>query len=366
MVRLVAVAAFAGIGSLGGARGPDEQGFLQNGHRLAADFGALGTFPHSLVNQIQTWVVAVQVWIFGQGLGDIPVRVVGVGIAVAAIPLVAAAVYDLAGARAAGLAAWLLALEPSNVFFSGIVHKESLALLGEGLVLLGAVRMYQARDLRAGALLVGGVGLTALVRPYVGAALAAAAVLVTCHAALRRVGPSRRRAPALVAAAAVGAGVALALYPSPSNALDRLQYSQDANASDASNLRLARVDVSTPQAVAVALPRRSFDLLARPYPWQVESLSQRLGVLGSLAAWLLIALVLFLIVRRPRDALEVFPLFYVLLGLVAAYALSTGNAGTGFRYRTHILVVLIAVLCSLLPKEVLERASAYVRSVSRR
>jgi hypothetical protein len=169
-----------------------------------------------------------------------------------------------------------------------------------------------------------------------------------------------------VAAAAVGAGVALALYPSPSNALDRLQYSQDANASDASNLRLARVDVSTPQAVAVALPRRSFDLLARPYPWQVESLSQRLGVLGSLAAWLLIALVLFLIVRRPRDALEVFPLFYVLLGLVAAYALSTGNAGTGFRYRTHILVVLIAVLCSLLPKEVLERASAYVRSVSRR
>jgi hypothetical protein len=353
-VRLGAVAVFAAVPSFAGARGPDEQGFLTRGHHLAGDPSALGSFPDALVNQVQTWTVAVQVWVFGD-ISDIPTRVVEVGIAVAAIALVAAAVHDVAGPRAAGLAAWLLAVEPSNVFFSGIIHKESAALLGEGMVLLGAVRMYQSRDVPAGALLAAGVGLTALVRPYVGVAFGAAAVLVTCHAALRQLGPSPRRATVAIGAAAVGVVLAIALLPSPSRALDGLQRSQDANASDASNLRLARVDVSTPPALAVALPRRSFDLLARPYPWQVANLSQRLGVIGTVTAWLLLLLVILLVARRPRDAFtRLAPFFYVLIAVVGAYALSTGNAGTGFRYRTHVLMVLIGVGCALLPERVLQ------------
>ena len=35
------------------------------------------------------------------------------------------------------LAAWLLAFEPTNVFFSGILHKEPFMLLAEGLVAFG-------------------------------------------------------------------------------------------------------------------------------------------------------------------------------------------------------------------------------------
>jgi hypothetical protein len=33
--------------------------------------------------------------------------------------------------------------------------------------------------------------------------------------------------------------------------------------------------------------------------------------------------------------------------LIFAYALSAGNAGTGFRYRTHVVLLAVAVLVAL-------------------
>ena len=41
------------------------------------------------------------------------------------------------------------------------------------------------------------------------------------------------------------------------------------------------------------------------------------------------------------------PLIYPMSFLLVAYALSAGNAGTGFRYRTHIVVLAVAVLVAL-------------------
>jgi hypothetical protein len=36
-----------------------------------------------------------------------------------------------------------------------------------------------------------------------------------------------------------------------------------------------------------------------------------------------------------------------MLFLLMAYALSAGNAGTGFRYRTHIVLLAVAILMAL-------------------
>jgi hypothetical protein len=41
------------------------------------------------------------------------------------------------------------------------------------------------------------------------------------------------------------------------------------------------------------------------------------------------------------------PLVYPALFLLVAYSLSAGNAGTAFRYRTHLVAFLVAVLVVL-------------------
>ena len=41
------------------------------------------------------------------------------------------------------------------------------------------------------------------------------------------------------------------------------------------------------------------------------------------------------------------PLLYVAAGLLVAYSLSAGNAGTAFRYRTHVVVVATAALVAV-------------------
>ena len=59
------------------------------------------------------------------------------------ILLLAAAVYELAGPRPARIAAWLLALEPANIFFSSLLHKEPLMYLAEGLVVYGGAVLWK-------------------------------------------------------------------------------------------------------------------------------------------------------------------------------------------------------------------------------
>ena len=64
-------------------------------------------------------------------------RVAQAGIAVAGLVLLAAAVYELAGARAAKIAMWVMAVEPTGMFFSTLLHKEANMTLAAGLVAFG-------------------------------------------------------------------------------------------------------------------------------------------------------------------------------------------------------------------------------------
>ena len=41
------------------------------------------------------------------------------------------------------------------------------------------------------------------------------------------------------------------------------------------------------------------------------------------------------------------PLIYLGFFLLCAYAPSTGNAGTGFRYRTHLVAIAICIVVAL-------------------
>jgi hypothetical protein len=346
LARLGCVALFSTVHSLSAARGPDENQFLITARALAGDPGSIGSLPGALVGKLQIWMMTAQIELFGN-VGDIPLRVTQVGIAVAALSVLAAAVSDLGGPRAGMIAAWLLALEPGNVFFAGILHRDSGVLLAEALAALGGVRMLQVGDRRAIGLLVTGVIAAVLLRPQIGAALAIVAVLLASQAAIQRGDLRRRKATAAIVAAALAA-VVIGVAGASSPVLRRLQKQQTEDATQ-SNLKLEPVDYSSPGAAVLSLPGRVGDLILRPHPWAAENTSQRLGVAGTLIAWFFIVLGAFLVGRRPREAIQrVAPLLYVLAALVVTYALSTANAGTGFRYRTHVLAIVIAIVSTLL------------------
>ena len=110
------------------------------------------------------------------------------------------------------------------------------------------------------------------------------------------------------------------------------------------------------------LPQRILDLIFRPYPWQLHDTSQQLGAFGSVIALAVLALLLAYAWRSRGQILSLTaPILYPLVFLLIAYSLSAGNAGTGFRYRTHLVVLAIAMLVVL--REHVLQARAQRRTV---
>jgi hypothetical protein len=353
--RVSAAAVVSSSERLSSLPGPDELAFVAEA-RSRADldlaswiFGEVPNVFLQLKGGLHIELLALQFRVLGAPV-EFSLRVVQIAIAVAGICIIAAAVYDLAGPRAALIVAWLLAIEPANVFYSGVLNREAPLVLAEALVLLGSVRMWQRRDLPAGVLILVGCALALASRSYAGGLFLAAGVAITLHAALKRTGRNERRA--LPLAVTVGVAGALTLVIAAffsSSVLGELQRQQDAYTSDTSNLALEPVDFSTPGAVAVNLPRRVRDFLIRPYPWQAANLSQGLGVIGALICW---GLIVILVICAARDWRGLFkragPILYLIFAVLICYALSTSNAGTGFRYRTHLVVFLAAAAATVL------------------
>lgn len=356
--RLIAVAGVDGTGLSASLRGGDETTFLN----LAKDLLAQGLSPSVWLDTITTSGLHVAVFAAQLKVLDFPptaMRVVQIGIALLGLLLLIAAVHELAGARASRLAAWVLLLEPAGIFFNSALHKETLMLLASGLAVYGGVRIW--RNLDFAGIAIAGVGgvIAVLTRPYAGWFLVSGVVLLILHAAIRRLDRPLRAMPLIYAVALVGFLVTPTLMQvSSEESLETLQTSQDANTDEetaaqsegqnSNNLALEEVNYSTRGDVFTNLPGRIGDVVFKPYPWQVENPSQALGAIGSLVA----LTGLFLLVRyawRSRGRLLALtaPIIYPMAFLLMAYALSAGNAGTGFRYRTHIVTLSLAMLIVL-------------------
>ena len=348
-IRVVAAAgvSLTGIGT--SLRGGDETGFLSEAHEIAATqlFGE--AWLDALTGSLYNFVFAGQVGLFDSP--EFVLRITQAGIAVAGLLLLALAVYELAGARAATYSMWFLALEPTNIFFSTLLHKEANMILAAGLVAYGAARLWKHSDLRALVPMVFGCLVALATRPYAGWFLVAAAAICTLHAGLRREHRSSRRGLTAVAIAVVFALIAVptAIDATSEESLEGLQSSQTANTNDPdANLALEQVNYSSRGAIVTSLPRRVRDVLLRPYPWQVDNASQQLGLLGTLVALGLISLLVReLILGRGAIMERAGPLIYLAFCLLIAYSLSAGNAGTAFRYRTHLVAVAGCALVAL-------------------
>ena len=348
-LRIAGIVAISAFGVAGSLRGGDESVFLQTAHEAVAGKVGAPSLSELFLHKLQIWVLAVQ--LEGFDASQLALRISEVGIVVVGLLLLMAAVYELAGQKAAAFAGWLLAIEPASVFFSGILHKEALMTLAGGLVALGGAKMWKQLGVQPLLLMVCGCLIAIPTRTYIGWFLIAASLLITLHASVLQLGRARARSLGLLAAGAafVAAVTPAVLQASSHQSLEKnLQGSQDANASDTSNLRLERVDYSSRSSVVLNLPRRMRDVLLRPFPWQIGNVSQRLGVLGTAFAY---ALIVMLITQAVRERGEIMvragPFLYLGLLLLVAYSLSAGNAGTAFRYRSHVVAMGIAALAVL-------------------
>jgi hypothetical protein len=217
------------------------------------------------------------------------------------------------------------------------------------MVAFGGAVVWKRGKLYALAPTVAGCLIALATRPYVGWFLAAAAALVFLHAGLTRLHGLRALAVTVGMVAVIGAFVPIFLQKSSHESLKTLQASQDANAADRkANLSLERVDYSARGKIIINLPKRIADVITRPYLWQTQNASQQLGVIGTLAVLGSLFLLLGAI-RRDRRAVmkRAGPLVYPGLLMLCAYALSAGNAGTAYRYRTHIMAIALALIVVL-------------------
>jgi hypothetical protein len=358
-LRIVAILGISVTGLSSTLRGGDETTFLTYAQFLAAHPLGRSFLPHAPY-QLQTDVFALEIKLFH--LSQSPMRVIQVGIAMLGMILILAAVTELAGGRAARLAAWLFALEPGSIFFNSGLHKEPLMELAAGLVVFGGTRLWTKLDVR-GVLICALGGLIAVeTRSYAGWFLVAAAVLVLLQASVRGMDRPMRAMP-LIYGVIVIAFIAAPtiLQASSSKNLQTLQQSQNANSTGAgegsatggngSNLALEEVNYSSRGAILTNLPKRIRDLVLKPYPWQLSDTSQRFGALGTMFVYaVLFFLLRFAILARGRVTSSIGPLLYPLLFMLVAYALSAGNAGTGFRYRTHLVTLVSASVAILWAK----------------
>jgi hypothetical protein len=226
-------------------------------------------------------------------------------------------------------------------------------LLASGLMVFGGSKMWRRLDLSGLGLMALGGWIGVSTRPYAGWFLISGGVLVVLHAAIRRREQALRAMPLIYLVIFVGFIATPAILQATSKkSLTTLQQSQNANSSavgtEGNNLALESVDYSTRGKVFANLPKRMKDVLIRPYPWQTANPSQQLGAIGSLFALSCFFLLFLALLRRRGEVMALAgPLIYPMSFLLVAYALSAGNAGTGFRYRTHIVVLAVAVLVAL-------------------
>jgi hypothetical protein len=363
-LRLAAIAVIGATGSLSAVlRGGDETTYLRLARFLALQPLGHGDLPHSPY-QLQTDLFALQ---FKTGFLTVgALRITQVGLALVGTILIVAAVYDLADARAARLAAWLLAFEPTAIFFDSGILKDPLMELAAGLVVFGGTMIWLRLDVR-GILICALGGLIGVeTRSYAGWFLVAAAALLLLHAALRSLDRPLRAMPAIYAVAIVAfLATPVLIQASSKQKLQALQQSQNANSSGAgqgagansSNLALEQVDFSTRGAVLRNLPKRIRDVILKPYPSQLADTSQRIGAIGTLVAYaVLLLLIWYAWLSRGQIMPRAAPVIYPLLFLLVAYSLSAGNAGTSFRYRSHLVTLAIAVLVILREHVLLARA----------
>jgi hypothetical protein len=348
-LRMLAAIGVTSTGAAASLRGGDEFYFLGVSRAISHTSFPGTQWADALTQRLYEFVFAAQIKALDSP--DLALRIGQAGIAVAGIVLLAAAVYELAGPRAAVIAAWLLALEPTNVFFSTLLHKEPNLLLAGGLVAFGGAAIWKSARLQYLWPITLGCLIAVATRPYAGWFLIAAGAAIVLHTGLRSRSVGGGRSLSYVALVVMLAAISAPTIwkASTHESLQKnLQSTQTANTRDNSNLSLEQVDFSTRGAIITNLPKRIVDVVTRPSPWQLDNIREQFGLLGTIFAWVCFWLLALELWRARGHVMErAGPFVYLTLFTLIAYSLSAGNAGTAFRYRTHVVALSVCLLVVL-------------------
>ena len=186
LVRILAALTVGQLSIAEDLRGGDELTFLHRADDLTHK-ALLGTASlDKLTGELHSFLFSLNLRVFNPDPPLNMLRIEMITLAVIGSMLLAAAVYELAGPRPARIAAWVLAFEPANVFFSSLLHKEPFMFLAEGAVVYGGAVFWKRGKLTALLPMILGCLVAVATRPYAGWFLSAAAAVVVLHASITR------------------------------------------------------------------------------------------------------------------------------------------------------------------------------------
>jgi hypothetical protein len=248
-------------------------------------------------------------------------------------------------------AAWVVALSPAFVFWSGALYKEGLVLLILSIGVYHTLRLQRQR--RIGSLLaiilsvVALLGLRFYLAPLMGGAIVLGLLFSRDEGATKgRVGSGvvalvRQTALALVfIVAMVSMGLVeraeQSLFETESGLLMQLSSSRRDLAAAESGY-LPGAEVSAPDEVVRFFPVGLLYFLTVPFPWQPGGLRQTVTIPETLVWVLSYPLVLVGIVRGFRVNRSGTALLVILtVAMCCVYAVLSGNVGTAYRMRTQV------------------------------
>jgi hypothetical protein len=351
LLRLLAVAVAAAVPAIGHKlTSTDEATFLATTKTLAALPLSSSKWLSMGLHWTEVIPWALTYKLFGD-CGTLPLRLEQIGLSLVAVVLISATAGKIGGRRAAVITAWIAALEPSSAYFGGLLHQESLCMVGEAL-LLGALVDAWVRDnghWRPLLCALAGLALIFGTRSYLAFFAAVACMLVLAAAMLqRRVGLGRGLTVLSACAAAVAvAGIFAAPHVVPGS-IASLQHQLNVPYPGA-NLPLPHATVTSGSGLLKTVVLHSLDLVLRPYPWQTGSAAQKAAVAGTLIWYLLVLMTLGLTMRQGLDA-RLVPALILIVCETVGFALTLVDAGEGFRHRVNLLLILAVPLGVMLDR----------------
>jgi hypothetical protein len=243
----------------------------------------------------------------------------------------------------------VLGLFPSVLFWSTILGKDPVVLMGLGLYALGAVGWMRTRAGRYLVFLALGVLGASAVRIW----LAPIALLPLFALVLlsRRV-PWAARIAVLAGGAAAAALLATVFarrleVAAVNDALALVGSLSQGWAIGGSAQRIT-MDLSTPLGLAAFLPLGAFTALFRPLPFEAENAFSLLAAAENTLLLLLVALAALRVSRRALDDVVVRWAILLVFTWSGAYAVvSYQNLGAAVRFKAQILPVLLLLLLHL-------------------
>jgi hypothetical protein len=366
LLRLLAVAVAAAAPAIGHKlTSTDEATFLATTKTLAALPLTSSKWLSMGVHWTEVIPWALTYKLFGN-CGTLPLRLEQIGLSLGAVVLVSATAGKIGGRRAAQITAWIAVLEPSSAYFGGLLHQESLCMVGEALLLMALVDVWMRDNGWRRPLLAGLVGIALIfgTRSYLAFFAGVAAVLVLIGAPLqRRLGLSRGLLALTAGAVLVGlAGILAAPHVVPGS-IASLQHQLDVPYPGA-NLPLPHATVTNSSGLLKTVVLRSVDLILRPYPWQTASAAQKAAVAGTLIWYLLVLISAWLTLRQGLDR-RLVPALILILCETVGFALTLVDAGEGFRHRVNLVLILAVPLGVLLARWWAARGARGSRLVAR-